>query len=134
MGLASVGAQLQAVEEAGKVHRRELMEIHEALGKLGTNQQTLGDNLRSWRHESGGDVGIISNRLQQLETTAVELLTRVGDQVLELARDPRGEGGRRGHGLKRWLHGTGAALALRGRHAFSAPRRDAAPARPEKKS
>src|SRR5581483_6930445 len=52
---ASVRAQLQSAEDAGKTHERDLAEIHQALLKLGASQQTLGENFAAWRGESAGD-------------------------------------------------------------------------------
>ena len=66
---ASVRSHLQGAEEAGKKHERDLGEVYQALVKLGANQQTLGDNFTAWRIETGGDIGIINNRLQQVEQT-----------------------------------------------------------------
>src|SRR5262249_37335777 len=60
---ASVRAHLQSTEESAKKHERDLNEIYQALVKLGANQQTLGDNFTAWRIESGGDIGIVSNRV-----------------------------------------------------------------------
>ena len=71
----SVRAHLQGAEDAAKKHERDLGEIYQALVKLGANQQTLGDNFTAWRIETGGDIGIVSNRLQQLEQTTLDLLS-----------------------------------------------------------
>ena len=49
--------------------------------KLGANQQTLGDNFTAWRIETGGDIGIVSNRLQQLEQNMLDLLGHLGGRV-----------------------------------------------------
>ena len=83
---ASVRAQLQGAEEAGKTHARDLGEIYQALVKLGANQQTLGDNFTAWRIESGGDIGIVSNRVQQLEQTMLDLLGHFGSELPGQAR------------------------------------------------
>jgi len=107
---ASIRAQLQGAEEAGKAHERDLAEIYEALVKLGTNQQTLGDNLGTWRVESSGDIGIIGNRLQQMEQTTLDLLTRLGDNVAALRPAGGEDAGRRSNGFKRWLYGTTGVL------------------------
>ena len=78
---ASVRAHLQGAEEAGKKHERDLGEVYQALVKLGANQQTLGDNFTAWRIETGGDIGIVSNRLQQLEQNMLDLLGHLGSRV-----------------------------------------------------
>jgi len=107
---ASVRAHLQGAEEAGKKHERDLGEIYQALVKLGANQQTLGDNFTAWRIESGGDIGIVDNRLQQLEQTMLDLLGHLGTELQTLQQESR-VGGGRGNGFKRWLYGTGSVFA-----------------------
>ena len=107
---ASVRAHLQGAEEAGKTHARDLGEIYQALVKLGANQQTLGDNFTAWRIESGGDIGIVSNRLQQLEQTVLDLLGHLGSELQALRQESQSGGGRRS-GFKRWLYGTGNVFA-----------------------
>ena len=108
---ASVRAQLQASEEAGKSHERDLGEIYQALVKLGANQQTLGDNFTAWRIESGGDIGIINNRLQQLEQTMLDLLGHFGNELQALRQESHNGTGVRRNGFKRWLYGTGNVFA-----------------------
>src|SRR6185369_16181304 len=98
---ASVRAQLQASEEAGKSHERDLGEIYQALVKLGANQQTLGDNFAAWRIESGGDIGIINNRLQQLEQTMLDLLGHFGNELQALRQESHNGTGVRRNGFKR---------------------------------
>jgi Clp amino terminal domain, pathogenicity island component len=107
---ASVRAQLQGAEDAGKTHERDLGEIYQALVKLGANQQTLGDNFTAWRIESGGDIGIVSNRLQQVEQTMLDLLGHLGAELQALRHEGHASGGRR-NGFKRWLYGTGNVFA-----------------------
>jgi len=108
---ASLRAQLQAAEEARKAHDRNLAEIHQGLVKLGANQQTLGDNFAAWRYETGGDIGIVSNRLQQLEHTMLDLLGQLGGELQALRQENHGDGSRRGNGFKRWLYGTSSVFA-----------------------
>lgn len=82
---AEVGQKLEALEgmlraqgerigEGGKVHER-LDELAEALVKLGSNQQTLADNLDSWRLDHAGDFGIVSNRLKDVEQMLLEIIS-----------------------------------------------------------
>jgi hypothetical protein len=108
---ASLRAQLQSAEEARKVHDRNLGEIHQGLVKLGANQQTLGDNFAAWRYETGGDIGIVSNRLQQLEHTMLDLLGQLGGELQALRQENHGNGSRRTNGFKRWLYGTSSVFA-----------------------
>jgi len=105
---ASVRALLQAAGDAGKQHERDVNEIYQALVKLGANQQTLGDNFTAWRIESGGDIGIVSNRVQQLERTVVDRLGHLGANLQAWRQESRG-GGR--DGFKRWLYGTSKVFA-----------------------
>ena len=107
---ASLRARLQGAEEAGKAHERDLGEIYEALVKIGTNQQTLGENLNTWRLDTSGDVGILSNRLQQLEQTTRELVVWLGDEMMAQRREGGGDEQGRGNGFKRWLYGTSHVL------------------------
>ena len=119
---ASVKAQLQGAEEASKTHERDLGEIYQALVKLGANQQTLGDNFTAWRIESGGDIGIVNNRLQQLEQTTLDLLGHLGGELQALRQEGHdGAGGRR-NGFKRWLYGTGNVFAAGWRDEIPATR------------
>jgi hypothetical protein len=104
---AIVRAHLQGAEDAGKTHDQDLKEVYEALVKLGSNQQTLGNNLNGWRLENSGDVSIISNRLEQLENTILDMLSRVSAEMHNVLDDhsPAGEP-RLANGFKRWLYGT----------------------------
>jgi hypothetical protein len=110
---ASIEGQLQRADEAAKTHEHSLSEIYEALVKLGTNQQTLASNLNTWRVESSGDIGIVSNRLEAMERAAQQTFNRIDGQVQSLRlvnRGPRSNG-RRIHGFKRWLYGTSSVLS-----------------------
>ena len=86
------------LEEAAKARERDRDELHEALVKLGTNQQTLANNLEAWRHDLSGDVSIVSNRLEALELNFQQAFTR-----------PAGNGARAAT-FKRWLYQTGRVL------------------------
>ncbi|MBX9590353.1 MAG: hypothetical protein K2X43_13685 [Hyphomonadaceae bacterium] len=98
-------AQAERMEDAGKMHERDLGEIFEALVKLGTNQQTLANNLEAWRLDSSGDVSIVSNRLENMERTLQATLS----PLLQLESHEDGNGARSGN-FKRWLYGTGRVL------------------------
>jgi hypothetical protein len=91
------------MEEATKTHERDLSEIFEALVKLGTNQQTLGNNLEAWRLDSSGDISIVSNRLENMERTLQHGASP------DAPSSPEGDGPP-GKGFKRWLYGTGRVL------------------------
>jgi hypothetical protein len=107
---ASVRAYLQAAEDAGKAHEQILGEVRQALAKLAAGQQTLGDNFATWRSECGGDIGIVSNRLVQLEQNMLDLLSQLGG---ELRREGPVAGSRLGNGFKRWLYGTSSVFSSR---------------------
>jgi predicted signal transduction protein with EAL and GGDEF domain len=107
---AAVRAHLQSAEASAKKHERDLNEIYQALVKLGANQQTLGDNFTAWRIESGGDIGIVSNRVQQLERTVLDLFGHLGTDLRAWRQESR-VGGNGVENFKRWLYGTSKALA-----------------------
>jgi len=108
---ATVRDQLRKAEEESKAREHELQEIHEAMAQLGTGQQLLADNLASWRAENGGDTAIVSNRLERLEQSMLDLLDRLGGTPQAPRAEPHEEEPRRGVGFKRWLYGTGSVLA-----------------------
>lgn len=108
---ASIRAQVQAAEEAAKAREHELREIHDALVRIGASQQALSDSLAAWQVESSGDIGILSNRLQQLEQSALDLLDRLNGEVQQLRHELLEDEARRGNGFKRWLYGTGSVFA-----------------------
>jgi hypothetical protein len=105
-----VRAQLESAEAAGKTHERDFKEISQSLVKLGATQQTLGDNLTGWRIESGGDLSIISNRLEQLERTLFDGLGQLGAELR--AWQENREAGRIDR-FKRWLYGTAKVFPWR---------------------
>jgi predicted DNA-binding protein len=126
---ASLRAQLQAAEEARKAHEQNLSEIHKGLVKLGANQQTLGENFAAWRGETGGDIGIVSNRLQQLEHNMLDLLGQLGGELQALRQENHGNGTKRSHGFKRWLYGTSSVFTP-GRREEATPDSSSAPQAP----
>lgn len=108
----AIRTQLQSAEETAKTHERDLSEIYEALVKLGANQQTLANNLNTWRLDTSGDVSIVSNRLEALETTVLESLGRISADLQMLRGTGSGEEPQlTGGGFKRWLYGTNRVLS-----------------------
>ena len=107
---AAVQSQLAHADEAGKAHERDLTEIYEALVKLGTNQQTLGNNLNTWRLENSGDVSIVSNRLAEIEKAMFGTLGGLSAEMQMLRQQIASSSGL-GSGFKRWLYGTDRVLA-----------------------
>jgi hypothetical protein len=108
---ASIRSQAQAAEEAQKSRERELRQIHDALDRLAATQQTLSDGLAAWQSESSGDVSVLSNRLEQLDRSALDLLDRLGGEVQALRQELADNGAHRSNGFKRWLYGTGSVFA-----------------------
>lgn len=122
-----VRSHLQSAEEQAKTHERDLHEVYEALVKLGSNQQTLANNLNTWRLDTSGDVSIVSNRLERLEQTMMESLARISaelqmlrPQIAALERPAishrqelayREEPDTGGWSFKRWLFGTSRVLS-----------------------
>lgn len=122
-----VRSHLQNAEEQAKTHERDLHEVYEALVKLGSNQQTLANNLNTWRLDTSGDVSIVSNRLERLEQSVMESLARLSAELQMLRpqiaalerpaaprhdlayREAEPETGR--WSFKRWLFGTSRVLS-----------------------
>jgi hypothetical protein len=102
----AVDAELERGAEARKAREEELAEIYGALLKLGTNQQTLGNNLNTWRLETSGDISIISNRLERLEKASLAATQRLSNDVAML----RSRAKPRRHRLKSWLAGQTPVL------------------------
>lgn len=124
-------AQAERMEEAGKTHEHDLSEIYEALVKIGANQQTLAANLETWRLDSGGDIGIVSNRVESLEKVLRAVLPRPRPEPqqqpaqAEAARatgDDLYEGEPPTGSFKRWLFGTTRVLPASWREDMSALR------------
>ena len=104
--VAGFDGLLKAQVEANKSN---LDEVHDALVKLGTNQQTLAGNLEQWRLESGGDLGIISNRLELLERGSaqpLEMLNQMQTDMQALQQVALADYDHNRRGFKNWLFGT----------------------------
>ncbi len=98
-----------ALKSQVEVNRSNLDEVHDALVKLGTNQQTLAGNLEQWRLESGGDLGIISNRLELLERGSAQPLEMLGQMQVDmqaLQQVALADYDHNRRGFKNWLFGT----------------------------
>lgn len=120
---AMVRAQTERLEDAGKAHERDLNEIFEALVKLGTNQQTLADNLEAWRLDSSGDVSIVSNRMEKMERALHDVLNPRPVRLIKDDSAPlREEDLENSRSFKRWLYGTGKVLPTTWREDMAALR------------
>jgi hypothetical protein len=124
-------AQAERMEEAGKTHEHDLSEIYEALVKIGANQQTLATNLETWRLDSGGDIGIVSNRVESLEKVLRAVLPRPrpepqpvqpSPEPARMTSDDLYEGEPPTGSFKRWLFGTTRVLPASWREDMSALR------------
>ena len=104
-----IRAALKAAEDADRMVERRLNEMRQAITSLDASQQALAAKLATWHVESGGDIGIVSNRLQQLEEHMLGLLDRLNGEVQSLRQGHPQDSGR-GNGFKRWLYGTGSVL------------------------
>ncbi len=104
--VADLDTSVKSQIDAG---RANLDEVHDALVKLGVNQQTLAGNLEQWRLESGGDLGIISNRLELLERGSgqpLELLGQLQTDMQALQQVALADYDHNRRGFKQWLFGT----------------------------
>jgi hypothetical protein len=110
----TVETQLEDSAETAKARQEDLGEIYAALVKLGTNQQTLGNNLNTWRMENSGDVSIISNRLETMEKMSQDVTGRLSDQLRSLREDIAAAASR-ASGFKRWFHGSNGSVGPRWR-------------------
>ncbi len=97
-----------------QTHERDLNEVHEALLKIGTNQQTLAESMDQWRLESDGGFSIISNRLGLVEQSAsrpVELLSQMQTDIQGLQQVTLADYDKNRRGWKSWLFGTDEVFA-----------------------
>jgi hypothetical protein len=98
----------QQTGEATAAHQRDLKEVHEALVKLNTNQQTLAGSMDQWRLDVINDIGEVANQVKSLERASqrpVQMLESVTAslQSLERAKALREEHRSR---FRYWLLGT----------------------------
>jgi hypothetical protein len=109
--------QDQRAHELTTLRERDFADLRELLVKLGSHLHSLADSLERWRLESGGDLGIISNRLELLERSAqkpVEAVERLSAEVATLGRT---KSQRQRSNFKRWLFGTDDVFATGWRNA-----------------
>jgi hypothetical protein len=119
--------QDERAHELATLRERDLADLREMLAKLGSHLQSLVASLERWRLESGGDLGIISNRLALLEQSTqkpVEAVERLSAEVATLERIANTKNERQRGGFKRWLFGTDDVFATGWRNACP-PNKDA---------
>ena len=107
-------SQAEQTVTVQQTHERDLTEVHEALLKIGTNQQTLAESMDQWRLESDGGFSIISNRLGLVEQTAsrpVELLSQMQADLQGLQQVTLADYDKNRRGWKSWLFGTDEVFA-----------------------
>lgn len=100
--------------ETGVQHVRELSELHEALVQLGQNQKSLSESLDQWRQESGGDLGVISNRLTEIERSATmptSAMTQLQADIQGLQQVTLADYDKNRRGVRHWLFGTDDVFA-----------------------
>lgn len=89
-------------------HGADLVELHNALVKLNTNQQTLAGTLDQWRLDSGTELNTLLTRLDGVERTSakpMQLLENLQSNLQELQRVAMRREEQRGR-FKQWLMGT----------------------------
>jgi predicted nucleic acid-binding Zn-ribbon protein len=104
--VSGLDGSMKAQNDSAKA---DFVEMHDALVKLGGNQQTLAGNLDQWRLESGGDLGIISNRLELLERGSgqpLEMLRSLQTDMVALQQVALADYDHNRRGFKNWLFGT----------------------------
>jgi hypothetical protein len=97
------------VEQVSTAHQAELRELHDALLKLGQNQQTLAENLEQWRAENEGGMSIVSNRLELLERASAQplaMLKQVQTDIQHLQQVAVADYDQNNQGFFVWLFGT----------------------------
>ncbi len=120
--VSSLDGSLKAQNDFNKA---DFVEMHDALVKLGNNQQTLAGNLDQWRLESGGDLGIISNRLELLERGSaqpLDMLRTLQTDMQALQQVALADYDHNRRGFKNWLFGTDDIFASSWRDDTSALR------------
>ena len=89
-------------------HGKDLVELHDALVKLNTNQQTLAASMDQWRLDNGTEIGKLTNRFEGIERTAskpVQMLESLQSNMLTLQRTTAKRDEQRGR-FRQWLMGT----------------------------
>ncbi|MFM1813819.1 MAG: hypothetical protein RLZ98_514 [Pseudomonadota bacterium] len=98
----------QRAQQLTTSHDETIDELHDALLKLNSNQQTLSTSIDRWRLDQTGDIGLIANRVQNVEAetnglkSLVETMaSNIGVVYTILARREENRSK-----FKNWLFGT----------------------------
>jgi Clp amino terminal domain, pathogenicity island component len=89
-------------------HGRDLIEVHDALVKLNSNQQTLAASMDQWRLDTNNDLTFMSNRMEGLEKNVakpVQMLESLSYNVQTLQRTTVKREEQRSR-FRQWLMGT----------------------------
>jgi hypothetical protein len=108
-GDRSVKYAQQLAQTAAEAQQRDLTQLHDQLVTLGSNQRTLAESLDQWRTDSAGDLGVISNRMEALEKTALQpssTLKQIQDDIQGLSRVALADFDQNKRGVRNWLFGT----------------------------
>ncbi|MBK9080326.1 MAG: hypothetical protein IPL91_15110, partial [Hyphomicrobium sp.] len=112
--LTDRSAQLETIvktstEQLSATTRSDMTEVHDALLKLGANQQTLAENLEQWRAESEGGLSIVSNRLELMERASgapLQALKQMQSDLANLQQVTLADYDQNRRGIRHWLFGT----------------------------
>ena len=89
-------------------HGKDLVELHNALVKLNTNQQTLAASMDQWRLDNGTEFGNMANRFESVEKSnarPVQLLETLQETVQTLQRTSAKREEQKSR-FRHWLMGT----------------------------
>jgi hypothetical protein len=89
-------------------HGRDLIEVHDALVKLNSNQQTLAASMDQWRLDTNNDLSFMSTRMEGLERNVskpVQMLESLSYNVQTLQRTTVKREEQRSR-FRQWLMGT----------------------------
>ena len=89
-------------------HGRDLIEVHDALVKLNSNQQTLAVSMDQWRLDTNNDLSFMSNRMEGVEKNVakpVQMLESLSYNVQTLQRTTVKREEQRSR-FRQWLMGT----------------------------
>jgi hypothetical protein len=94
--------------ELQSMRDKDLIDLHDALVKINTNQQTLAGSMDQWRLDTAGDLSVVSNRLDAMDKNVerpVQLLQQLSaDMQVMNAHSLRRE--QRKSRFRMWLFGT----------------------------
>ncbi|MFM2421835.1 MAG: hypothetical protein RL291_365, partial [Pseudomonadota bacterium] len=104
-----VSSSSNTTKEVSAQHQRELAELHEALVQLGQNQKTLSDGLDQWRQDAAGDLGVIGNRLADIEKSATMpsgMMQQLQADIQGLQQVTLADYDKNRRGIRNWIFGT----------------------------